>query len=93
MVEHESCQELLQGLSAYIDDEASETICREIEQHLEECDNCRIMLDTMRKTISLYQFADSADHLPSEIEARLLETLHIEDMLSKPSDDPSIETS
>ncbi|MEJ2550832.1 MAG: zf-HC2 domain-containing protein [Anaerolineales bacterium] len=79
MVEHESCQELLQGLSAYIDNEASEKICREIERHLEECDNCRIMLDTMRKTISLYQAADGADQIPGDIEERLLNTLHIDD--------------
>jgi anti-sigma factor (TIGR02949 family) len=92
MTEHESCRELLQDLSAYIDNEASENICREIERHLEECDNCRIMLDTMRKTISLYQTIDRADQMPSGIEERLLKTLHIDDAWPGTDDDTSIET-
>lgn len=91
MSEHETCQELLLGLSAYIDNEASELICQEIERHLEECENCRIMLDTMRKTISLYQANDSVDQMPSEIEERLLKTLHIDEVWSGDSDEPSME--
>ncbi len=91
MIEHEPCQELLLGLSAYIDNEASELICQEIERHLEECDNCRIMLDTMKKTISLYQATDSEDQLSSEIEERLLKTLHIDDVWSGDNDEPPTE--
>ncbi len=91
MVEHNSCQDLLQGLSAYIDNEASEAICEEIERHLAECDNCRIMLDTLRKTISLYQVVDTADEIPNEIQERILNTLAIENAWPKDSSNPPVD--
>jgi predicted anti-sigma-YlaC factor YlaD len=92
MTEHVSCQDLLQGLSAYIDNEASEAICQAIERHLEECESCRIMLDTLRKTISLYQVVDTADQMPNEIQERLLNTLAIEGSCPEDSSKPSIES-
>ena len=91
MDKHKHCKNLLEGLSAYIDDEASESICRQIEQHLEDCDNCRVMLDTLKKTISLYQATDSAELMPETVRERLLQTLHLEDMLSDSAADPSVE--
>ena len=92
MTEHISCHDLLQGLSAYIDNEASEAICQAIERHLDECDNCRIMLDTLRKTISLYQVVDTADELPGDIQERLIKTLAIEDVWPEDSGNSSIDT-
>ena len=93
MNEHPSCSKLLEGLSAYIDNEASEAICQEIERHLDECDNCRIMLDTLQKTISLYQVIDTEDQMPSDIQERLLETLALEDFRSGNSSDLPIDQS
>ncbi len=91
MTERSSCQDLLQRLSAYIDNEASKAICEEIERHLAECDNCRIMLDTLRKTISLYQIVDTADEIPNEIQERLLKTLTIDDVWPKDSSNPPVD--
>lgn len=91
MIEHKSCQELLEGLSAYIDNEVSDAICQEIERHLDTCDNCRIMLDTLRKTISLYQVIDSTDQMPSGMQERLLESLAIEEFRPGNSSDSQID--
>ena len=49
------CQELLGDLSAYLDGELSPALCAEIEQHMAECENCRVVVDTMRKTVDLYR--------------------------------------
>jgi predicted anti-sigma-YlaC factor YlaD len=92
MTEHSSCHDLLQGLSAYIDNEASKAICEKIDRHLAECDNCRIMLNTLRKTISLYQIVDTADEMPNEIQERLLKTLAIEDVWPKDSSNPPVDS-
>ena len=93
MNEHPSCKELLEGLSTYIDNEASDAICQEIERHLDGCDNCRIMLDTLQKTISLYQVFDTEDQIPSDMQKRLLETLPIVDYRPGNSSDPPIDQS
>jgi len=49
-----SCKQLLASLSDYLDGEAGEELCAEIERHLADCENCRIVIDTLRKTILLY---------------------------------------
>ena len=43
---HGECRELLKDLSDYVDGDLDETLCLEIEQHMAECDNCRVVVDT-----------------------------------------------
>ena len=50
-----NCQDLLEQLSEYLDRETREELCREIEEHLDKCHDCRIIVDQTRKTILLYQ--------------------------------------
>jgi predicted anti-sigma-YlaC factor YlaD len=56
MSEHcKDCSETLGILSEYIDGELAECLCAEIEHHMAECGNCRIMVDTLRKTVIRYR--------------------------------------
>ena len=45
---------LLDELSDFLDGEAAAATCAEIERHLADCADCRVVVDTMRKTITLY---------------------------------------
>jgi len=74
---HADCQELLGQLSDYVDGELEATLCAELETHLAGCPNCRIMVDTLRKTITLYQ-THAASDLPPDVEKRLYKVLKIE---------------
>ena len=49
------CNEVLEQLADYLDDDAREELCRAIESHLSRCRDCRLEVDTVRKTIVLYQ--------------------------------------
>jgi anti-sigma factor RsiW len=49
------CQNLVRDLSLYLDGELSPRRRAEIEQHLATCANCHAVVDTVRKTIQLYQ--------------------------------------
>ena len=81
MPEHKNCQDLLEGLSDFVDGIADEDLCAEIERHMADCPNCRIMVDTLRKTISLYRERDADISLPQDVRFRLIRTLHLEDLL------------
>lgn len=74
--DHSSCQELLGQLSDYIDGELEEALCAELEAHLAGCPNCRVMVDTVRKTITLYS-RQATTELPSEVEVRLFRVLNL----------------
>lgn len=82
MSQHGECRHLLDDLSLYLDGEASEALCAEIEQHLRDCDNCRVMVDTLGKTIYLYQHLPQPA-LPSAARERLYKQLDLTEFLEK----------
>lgn len=64
------CREFFEQLSDYIDGELAVSLCTELEQHLANCPNCRIVVDTTRKTVSLYRRYGQAE-LPPGVSDRL----------------------
>ena len=76
-MEGDECRRLLGSLSAYLDGEAEARLCEAIQTHLASCEDCRIVVDTLRKTISLAHESP----LPTLSEAarrRLMEVLEKE---------------
>jgi anti-sigma factor RsiW len=49
------CREHLGCLSDYVDGDLAPEMCAELERHMAECGDCRIVVDTLRKTVSLYR--------------------------------------
>lgn len=49
------CDAVLEQLSDFIDAEAREELCQAITEHMSRCRDCRVMVDTVKKTIILYQ--------------------------------------
>ncbi|MFN2187955.1 MAG: anti-sigma factor family protein [Candidatus Promineifilaceae bacterium] len=72
-----SCHHLLGDLSEYLDEEASAEICAEIEQHMDECADCRAVIDTLRKTILLYREMPQPD-MPDGVRLRLYKALDLD---------------
>jgi anti-sigma factor (TIGR02949 family) len=82
---HQSCEELLESLSAYIDGDLAPALCQELEKHLEGCDNCRVVLNTTKRTIELVRLPDEKSNLPDDVRERLFKRLNLDDYLnSKP---------
>jgi anti-sigma factor RsiW len=70
------CHELVALFSEYIDGELEAALCAELEAHLADCPDCRVMVDTVRKTITLYQSQSHAE-LPAEVQDRLFRVLKL----------------
>jgi anti-sigma factor RsiW len=82
---HNTCEGLLGSLSDYVDGELGAELCREIEKHIADCENCRIVVNTTRKTIDLVHASNAAQTgLPDEVRSRLFKRLNLDDYL-KPS--------
>jgi len=48
------CSEALRELSNYMDGDLDNGLKQELESHLGQCQDCRVVFDTTRKTIELY---------------------------------------
>jgi anti-sigma factor RsiW len=72
-----SCKDHLGELSDYVDGDLQPELCAEIDRHLAECGNCRVVVDTLRKTVMLYRIYGH-EEVPDDAKARLFAVLEIE---------------
>jgi anti-sigma factor RsiW len=59
----------------FIDDELDEKTCEELKKHIAACPRCRVYVDTVRKTIVLYQEKDAPKKMPAASRQRLYRTI------------------
>ena len=60
------CVKILQRLSAYLDDELTADVCKEVRAHMGACPKCEIFLDSLRQTISLCRHFEASPLSPSK---------------------------
>ncbi len=49
------CEELLKMLNEYVDGTVDPAVCEEFEKHMAGCNPCQVVVDNIRKTITLYK--------------------------------------
>ena len=69
-----NCQGLIAELTEYLDDAMDGSVRLELEQHLMKCQNCRVVVNTTRKTIEIFCNAEPAP-LPEDVRGRLHDAL------------------
>ncbi|MGD9091322.1 MAG: anti-sigma factor [Anaerolineales bacterium] len=83
MSKDHSCRHLLGSLSDYVDGTLEESLCAEIERHMSDCEDCRIVIDSLRKTIYLYQETSQHEPMPEGVRERLYHRLALDDYLEE----------
>ena len=79
---HKNCKELLGSLSSYIDGELSPELCQELEKHLAGCNDCRVVLNTTKRTIDLVHTPLEKPDLPEDVRERLFKRLNLDNYLT-----------
>lgn len=81
-----TCDQLLGMLTDYLDGQSRDEICHEIEAHISECKNCRVVVDTTRRTISLVHACnDKPLSIPEDVRERLFQRLDLDDQIASKS--------
>jgi anti-sigma factor RsiW len=65
-----NCKGVVRELSEYLDGNLDPTLAQELNRHLEHCDDCRVVVDTTRKTIEIYCNTEPLP-LPPDVRQRL----------------------
>jgi anti-sigma factor RsiW len=69
-----NCKAVIREISSYIDGALEPTEKQELEQHLEHCEDCKIVVDQTKLTVDI--FCDSEPlELPVDVKTRLHEAL------------------
>ncbi len=69
-----NCKSLLNELCDFLDGGLDAATVEEIKVHLDRCQDCRVLVDTTRKTIDIFCKAEPVA-LPQEVRNRLHEAL------------------
>lgn len=78
---HEHCRDLLSSLGEYVDGTLSADLCSALENHLKGCPRCRVVVNTLKKTVELYHETASETTIPDDVRQRLYKKLNLEDYL------------
>jgi predicted anti-sigma-YlaC factor YlaD len=81
MIDKENCRHLLDSLSDYIDGDLQKALCEKIDAHMADCENCRIVVDTLRKTVYLYQASTDIPEMPADVKERLFQRLDLSEFI------------
>lgn len=82
MKDNLNCGAFLEEISDYVDGVLGEALCAEIERHIADCDDCRVVVDTLKKTIYLYHETSSArTEIPTDVRSRLFRRLSLDDFI------------
>ncbi len=80
----EQCRQFLESLSDFVDGSLKPDLCSKLEHHLEECEDCQIVVDTLKKTIYLYHTsASKPPAVPQDVRQRLYKRLDLGEFLGK----------
>jgi len=83
MSEHKDCHDYFAMISEFIDGELPEELCNVLQEHLEGCDNCTVVYNTMKRTIEIYREEEGEPQLPEGVKTRLFTTLALDEYLHK----------
>jgi len=78
MKQHLHCKEFVNTISSYVDGDLSDELCQELDKHLSECENCRIVVNTLKKTIDIYHQQAETEKTPEDVKERLFYRLNLE---------------
>lgn len=69
-----TCEDLLQYLSDYIDNDLDQELTEVAKHHLASCQNCRVLLDSTQQTIFLFR-EQGKRTIPAKPRQRLFDQL------------------
>lgn len=81
------CEQMLALLNEYVDGTVDPAVCEEFDRHLADCNPCQVVIDNIRKTITLYKQGTPCE-LPAPFRDRLHEALRQRWRETRPADPP-----
>ena len=66
-----TCKDFLKELNEYLDETCDAQLRKDLQQHINECPNCWVVVDTCQKTLKVYKGMEPQE-VPSPIKDRLM---------------------
>ena len=74
----ESHKEIVERICDFMGEDLDTPACKEVADHIEMCPECKIYLDTIKKTVTLCRDLETSKKLPLDVNQRLFKVLDLE---------------
>ena len=65
------CEDLIKALELHLEGDEADERCAAFVEHLSGCERCRVVVDTIKNTITLFRETDEAVEMPESCRERL----------------------
>ena len=70
--------ELVRQICDFMGEDLNGEVCREVAEHLRNCPQCQVQFDSVKRTVSLYRRSECDEHIPEDVNNRLLKVLNLD---------------
>jgi len=77
MPEHKHNKKFLERLHAQFGQDIETKILKEIAEHMGNCPDCKIYVDSVKQTVKIYKVTQSDQSVPEDVSNRLFKTLKL----------------
>jgi hypothetical protein len=75
-------KDIYKQICDFMGEDLNAPVCKEVAEHLESCPDCKVYLDTVKKTVTICQESEKEQELPDDIKNRLFNVLNIRNLSS-----------
>lgn len=70
------CKPFMERLCEALGEDLSNPLCRELQDHLSQCPDCSLQVDTIKRTVEIYR-ALPLKEVPNDVQERLRVRLNL----------------
>lgn len=74
---HKHKQKMIKLVELQLGKDFNAAIIEEVAQHMEECPDCKIYVDSVQQTIKLYRTTEKQQSIPDDVSDRLFKVLNL----------------
>ncbi len=77
--DHNHDHNMIEKIEEQLGSDFDAEVVAEVAEHMKECPDCRIYVDSVKQTIKLYRVTETDTSVPSDVSDRLFKTLKLDE--------------
>ncbi len=74
---HEHSKDILKLVEEQLGRDVDGELISDLSNHMEECPDCKVYIDSVRQTIKLYRVSEKEQSIPDDVSDRLFKVLNL----------------
>ncbi|MCK5331223.1 MAG: hypothetical protein KAK01_07435 [Candidatus Marinimicrobia bacterium] len=77
-MKHQHDEKMMNKIAEQLGNDFNAKVIAEVAEHMRECPDCKIYVDSVKQTIKLYRVTESESSVPEDVSDRLFTVLKLD---------------